>query len=390
MDPKKTSSKSPEERAEALSSGRDREAERASRRSEGPDGASSGADESKDSQRSTKSDGPEDALRSTKSGRSDRTPQLTEKQRIEARQLRQEQRRRGRRAPARSAGSKERDGSPSPGGNALSRGVRATGTEIKRTAIFLVGLLPAGLDRLGPVGRVLRTGLGQLLRRIGRAAGAAASAVATVWARLGKAVLATDRSVTPRAATVAIAGAGVVALVVSQFLDFRATEIGQTGYSAVLDITRAPRQDLVNPLGAHSVLLLAVAALALVGVAGSALTGRRPFGLLVAGSGLATVAVGLLIDLPRGLDVGEAAISYTGVAAVLLTGFWLQLAAGAVLMAAGLGLAAARGRGGPEPTDPRSPARSRRDPGERRRSSGRPNPTTGNPTTGDPTTGTPA
>ena len=48
------------------------------------------------------------------------------------------------------------------------------------------------------------------------------------------------------------------------------------------------------------------------------------------------IAIALIIDLPKGLDEGAAAIAYDGAEASLLEGFWLQIATGAVLIASGL------------------------------------------------------
>jgi MFS family permease len=131
----------------------------------------------------------------------------------------------------------------------------------------------------------------------------------------------------------------VLVLAVSQFLDFRAIEIG-SGYSAVQEIARAPRIEVQTPMDAHSILLLAAAALAAGCLAALVLGRRRIFATGLSLVGIATIAVTMLVDLPRGLDTEEAAIAFTGVAAVLLTGFWLQLAAGVVLTATGLLLAA--------------------------------------------------
>jgi hypothetical protein len=339
MDPKKPSPESPEDRVNALSSRRGREDER---RKAAADPATA------------PSDGAEDTATGDQEDPRERRPRLTERQRVEARRKRAEQRRRGRKPAPRGT-----RGTPTASGNALSRGVRATGTELRRTAIFLAGAIAEGLNRLGPVGRVVRTGTVELLRRIGRGLTALRRVLALGLARLGRIVRAADRRVTPRSATIAAAGFGTLALIVSQFLDFRATEIGQSGYQAVQEITRAPRRDLMTPIDAHSVLLLAVGLLCLAALTAFARSGRRRFGLIVAGCGLATIAVAVVIDLPQGLDVAEAEISYSEVAAVLLTGFWLQLAAGATLAATGLGLALTGSRSARAPSRKRRPARQR-------------------------------
>lgn len=305
-------------------------------RGSGSSGRPAGSE--KDPGRTPGSDGPE----------RHRPPALTERQRAEARKRREERRRRRQR--------------PQPG-NALSRGVRATGHEIVRAARFLARATAAAFEATGPAGRKLRA----LLRRFGAAlvaiAGLLATALSAATRGFGRALAVLERALTPRRALVAAAGLAAVLLAVSQFTDFRATGIGQPGYSGIEDVTNAPRVDVRNPIGSHSVLLLIAVAVALAGLAGLVRTGRRRFALLVAGSGLATVVVALAIDLPSGLDTGDAALSYSGVTAILLSGFWLELAAGAVLCATGLLLWLERPRDGRVPAGRRGgsgPARSRR------------------------------
>jgi hypothetical protein len=273
-------------------------------------------------------------------------PRLTERQRKEAR----EQRRRAGRSRSRkstggrtgAARTRARDGSTP--GNPLSRGIRATLVELRRTAGFFGALILTGLDRLGPAVRWLVAGLLALLSAAGTALSALGNLLARAASRLGRALVALDRHVTPRRALIGVVGAGIAALIASQFLDFRATEVGQAAYDPIQDITRAPRLDIQTPMDSHSILLLVVGAMALAGLAGSAITGRRAFGGLIALAGAATIAVALLIDLPKGLDVAVAEISYSGVDAVLLPGFWAQLAAGFVLTTGGLGLLALSGQ----------------------------------------------
>ncbi len=272
---------------------------------------------------------------SSTAGGSGGPPRLTERQRIEAREKRRNERR-GRKNRGRHAGAKDAPGAP--GGNPLSRGIRATLLEVRRTAGFLWGLVLSGLERLGPALRLLVSGLVALLTAAGGGLSKIGRAIAAGLARIGTALLALDRVITPRRALIAVAGGAVLALIASQFTDFRATEIGQAGYDPILDITRAPRTDVITPVGAHSILLLLAAGGALAALAGLALTGRRVFAAAIAGAGAITIAVTLLIDLPRGLDTAEAEISYSEVAAVLLSGFWIQLGAGLVLAFGGLGL----------------------------------------------------
>jgi hypothetical protein len=78
---------------------------------------------------------------------------------------------------------------------------------------------------------------------------------------------------------------------------------------------------------------LAGAALAVLALA---LTGRPRAARLLIAVGLAAIAISVAVDAPKGLDEGEAAIAYQGAEARLLEGFWVQIAAGAVLIAGGL------------------------------------------------------
>jgi len=274
-------------------------------------------------------------------GRSAGKPRLTERQRREAREKRRQERRGGGRT-RRGRGSSG-TGPRGPSGNPLSRGLRATWLELRRTAVFAWGLLLGGLDRLGPAVRAVTAALVALLAATGRGLAGVGRAARAALSRTGSLVLALDRMLTPRRALVAVAAAGAAALVVSQFTDFRATEIGREAYDPILDIARAPRTDVLTPTGAHSVALLLAAAAAIAGIVGTAVTGRRAYAMAVLLAGAATIAVTLLVDLPKGLDVGEAEISYSEATAVLLSGFWIQLGAGLVLAVGGLGLLVSAG-----------------------------------------------
>jgi hypothetical protein len=319
---------SAEQRVERLSSrGSEGQSERKGERR-----SSSGAKE--DPAKNTPGD-----ARTAKAG----APRLTERQRIAAR----EQRRRGGRNRNRkpSQNSRASDRSPRGGsGNPLSRGIRATLVELRRTGRFFKALILTALDRLGPALRWLSAGLLSLLAAAGGLLSGAVRVLGVAAGRIGHGLVLLDRVATPRRAFFLVAGAGATALIVSQFLDFRATEVGQAAYDPIQEITRAPRIDVQTPIDSHSIMLVLAGAVALAALAGAVLSGRRAFGVLIVLTGIATVAVTLLIDLPNGLDVAVAEISYSGVAAVLLPGFWLQLSAGFVLAASGLGLLALMGR----------------------------------------------
>ena len=396
MDGKKPSPKSPEERVEHLLNRREREEREERDRAASAEGSTSAADGSPAEGNSPAAGNSPTAGRSPAAGGASpdrsapaasgasadrsaprgRAP-LTEKQRIEARRLRREKRRgrgRGRassrRRPGASesgAGSRSGSGVGVGGGNPLSRGVRATAREVRRAAGFLLATLLAGLDRLGPILSSLGSAASSLASGAGRSLAALSRATGRALGAAGALLLSVERLMTPRRAAFAVAGAGVVVLAISQFIDFRAIEVGRSGYSAVQEIARAPRIEVQTPMDAHSVLLLAVGLAAAGCLAGLALTGRRIFALGLSVTGLMTIAVALVIDLPKGLDTEEAAIAFTGVAAVLLAGFWLQVAAGVVLATTGMLLAVVgTGRGSPTRTSRPRRAPATREPRDTR------------------------
>jgi hypothetical protein len=142
--------------------------------------------------------------------------------------------------------------------------------------------------------------------------------------------------VTPRRAIAAVIVAAGVCLAASQFIDYRAVEIGQPSYSGLSSVTRPPTTDVQTAGDAHAYLLVPVGLLAvLFGVLASG-RDRRRLGLIVAALGLVAVAAILLIDLPSGLDEGAQTSRFAGATAVLEDGFYAELAAAAGLVLAGL------------------------------------------------------
>jgi hypothetical protein len=142
--------------------------------------------------------------------------------------------------------------------------------------------------------------------------------------------------VTPRRAIGTVIVAAGVCLVVSQFLDYRAVEIGQPGYAGLTSVARPPTVDVRTAGEAHAYLLVPLGLIAVALGAFAAVRERRLLGLTVAALGLVAIAAILLVDLPKGLDEGAQTSRFTGAEAVLEDGFYAELAAAAGLVLAGL------------------------------------------------------
>ncbi|HEY5943230.1 MAG TPA: hypothetical protein VIT89_10265 [Solirubrobacterales bacterium] len=150
---------------------------------------------------------------------------------------------------------------------------------------------------------------------------------------------AASRVITPgRAAAVILIATGAC-LVASQFIDYRAVEIGQPGYAELSDLSDAavvPTVEARTAGAAHAYLLVPVGLLAAaLGVLALRREAKR-LGLLVAALGLLSLAVILLVDLPSGLDEGAQTSRFAGASAVLEDGFFAELAAAGGMVLAGL------------------------------------------------------
>lgn len=153
------------------------------------------------------------------------------------------------------------------------------------------------------------------------------------WAR---GATAASRVITPqRAAGAAVFVIGLL-LVASQFVDYHAVEIGQSGYSNLPGAAQPPSVDPKTAGEAHAYLLIPIGLLAAaLGVLG-VLRSRPRLGLAVAGLGLVAVGVILVVDLPSGLDAGTQSSRFAGATAVLEDGFYAELAAAGGLVLCGL------------------------------------------------------
>jgi len=80
-------------------------------------------------------------------------------------------------------------------------------------------------------------------------------------------------------------------------------------------------------------------AVVMIGAALLALRGRWRMARIIPVLAALAIAVSLLLDARRGLDEGAAAVAYQGAEAVLIEGFWVQLASASVLVITGMLLA---------------------------------------------------
>jgi hypothetical protein len=169
--------------------------------------------------------------------------------------------------------------------------------------------------------------------------------------------------VTPSRVVAAVVLSAAVMLGVSQFVDYRGVGIGVPLYEGIEAVAPPPQTDRQPAGSAHSYILLPVAVLAL-GAMAFALRGRWQLGRAISLLGVVGIVVSLLIDIPAGLDEGEAALGFEGAEAMLVEGFWVQLASSAVLVVTGLLLGRyVRLERGPARRARRSRVRRRREPG---------------------------
>jgi hypothetical protein len=166
-------------------------------------------------------------------------------------------------------------------------------------------------------------------------------AVAETWTQRAAALAARTATalsvvITPRRATGAVIVVAGLALVASQFVDYRGVEIGQPGYAGLPEVASPPTVDVKTAGQAHAYVLIPVGALAAALGLLAAARPRRRLGLLVALLGLLSIAVVLLVDLPSGLDAGAQTSRFAGASAVLEDGFYAELAAAGGMVLCGL------------------------------------------------------
>jgi hypothetical protein len=153
-----------------------------------------------------------------------------------------------------------------------------------------------------------------------------------------------QRHVTPLSTVAFVGIAAAVGLGISQFFDYHGVAVDAPNYAGEVGSTApAPIVGTETAGSAHLWVLIPVAVAAIVLIIG-AYRGERRLAGAVAICGLLGLAVAVAVDLPQGLDAGRPGLAFSGSQAVLLQGFWAEVACSAVLMLCG-GLLAVYSRG---------------------------------------------
>ena len=259
---------------------------------------------------------------------------------------------------------------PSRGASATGKPAPSAGSEPGRSARAeprkaLAAAGGAGAELL-KLGREMLEIPAQLWMAAAEVAGVA---VLTVWTRAVRPLLSSlraivtaavryaERRVRPAHGVIAACLVALGALAASQWLDYRTISVGGDAYSGSVGIVApAPEVDTRIAGPAHGWVMLPLAAAGLL-VLAFALAGRRRLARLLIPLGIVVLAISLIVDAPKGLDEGQAALAYQGAKASLLGGFWLQIATAVVLVACGFLLPRYLGRERAPATAPRTPPR---------------------------------
>jgi hypothetical protein len=146
---------------------------------------------------------------------------------------------------------------------------------------------------------------------------------------------AAERHVTPRSTVAFVGIAAAVGLGVAQFFDFHGVAVDAPEYAGeVGSVASAPVVGTETAGSAHLWVLIPIAIAAIVLIVAT-YRGETRLAGAVSLCGLLGLAVSLAIDLPQGLDAGRAGLAFSGSQAVLLQGFWAEVACSAVLMLCG-------------------------------------------------------
>jgi hypothetical protein len=144
-----------------------------------------------------------------------------------------------------------------------------------------------------------------------------------------------ERHVTPRSTVAFVGIAAAVGLGISQFFDYHGVAVDAPNYAGEVGaVANVPITGTETAGSAHLWILIPVAVAAVVLIIG-AYRGEKRLAGAVALCGLLGLGVALAIDLPQGLDAGRPGLAFSGSEAVLLQGFWAEVACSAVLVLCG-------------------------------------------------------
>ncbi len=209
----------------------------------------------------------------------------------------------------------------------VARFVAWLAPHITGALLFVIKLFAALIALVSEVGQVAASWLADRAR-----------ALATTTAR------GLRRHVTPLPTVAFVGIAAAIGLGISQFFDYHGVAVDAPNYAGeVGSVAPAPITGAETAGSAHLWVLIPIAVAAVVLVIAT-YRGQTRFAGAVALCGLLGLAVALAIDLPQGLDAGRPGLAFSGSEAVLLQGFWAEVACSAVLILCG-GLLAHYSRG---------------------------------------------
>lgn len=245
------------------------------------------------------------------------------------------------------------------GARALGSAARAVRPAAARLLVVPLAAATAGVALLfAALGRILAVVLrGWLvLRRPAR----------VLANRVRATVNAAARIVTPKRTLALVVAGAAVLLILSQWVDYRSVSIGADAYAGLESIAPPPEVARAEAGEPHAYLLAPLGLICLAFLA-LALRGRPGALRLIAIAGVVAVLVALIVDRPAGLDISTASMSFEGVEASLLGGFYSEIAAGLVLTIASLLLAGVLRAGAPRRSGRSEGAAAKRGSGRDRR-----------------------
>lgn len=216
---------------------------------------------------------------------------------------------------------------------------RGAGRARRRVAVAVPKAGRALLAALGAAFALFFALLGVVLTALIAAGRFVAGPIGTVLRALDRAARTASRAVTPVGVLALVVAGAAILLALSQYTDYRMISIGNDAYAGVQTVAPAPETGRLEAGDPHSYAFVPLAVACLLLLAAAVGGGRWRLLRLVTLAGVAAIVVALVVDRPAGLDPGVAAVSFEGVRATLIGGFYAQIAAGVLLTGSSLLLA---------------------------------------------------